>query len=390
MLKVSSPENWIKGRNCSTKTLVSLHVLFASLTFILFVCFAWTTYWPPFMFGQHYISAIASGLFCLAVSTESSFLLIFEIILGLIALACNICYLSQSMYGSWEGNFDGDKLFPYTLDPKVLNITAQNLSSIDTGYTFMVLEISFTFAILAIQNVILNVIIPAVILRMTPDKEFNKSEDWDCNDLGPTFVFHGVLGLLISCIGLTQGVLSLYYATNGVMILTRISNPLYLLYFIVTAGIIPAPGLNLTDDRRPYTWHDINGSKVVKAGFYNYLYLAFFVIVWVLTGANISINAAWSQSNYLGGYACPSFENVTMTLSGENTLLFNDVQEITYNNLNGDISTAGYPERVDRTNNNIEAISSFSCAEIWLNWIVLGLSLIFFILNIIVVAPHKS
>lgn len=375
-------DDFLDINSSACQGVLAVHIVFVIISYAMYVMVAWSTYSPPFMFYQHYFSAIASGLYCLAISTNYVHTLVIQAIFGGFAIVCNCFYLAQSMGGSWTGNFDGTKQYPFGFSPKTFEITAYNQTEYDFAYGIFVGDIVLTFCVLFIQNVILNLILPVVMYHFMAERANaqDRNCNWNCQQKSPSRVTMTVLGGIVVAIGAVEGVISMYLAASGTIVLTQTTNPMYLLLFMVTCGMYPPHRI---DHQRVATYED-QVYEETRPGWTTGLYLTFFAIIWLLAGGNISINATWSNYNELGGYLCPSLENVTDTLSGGRNLTYYDLQIVTWDNLTGIVSQSGYPGRVQKTQESIQAVTSFTCLDIWFNWIILMLSLAMFITAIYV------
>lgn len=379
-------EDWYDLKKGPAKGILASHLIFVIGSYFIYVVLAWGTFRPTFMFYQHYFSALASGFYCLVLSSQMPVLSFIQLILGVFAFLCNCFYLGEAMGGSWTGNFEGENTYPRSaFEPKKFDITAENLTEYSFAYALYVTDIGWTWGVMFLQNIVLNIILPGILFSGTFQSASCESK-WDCNQRMGSLIAHVTIGGVIAAIGVFQGFLSFVFIGNGIILLNLSPNLMYMLYFMVVAGLVPPPKVS-KNDNGDYV-NEAEEISTRKPGCYNYTYLVFYGIVWVVTYFNVVFTANWSQFNNLGGFLCTSFENVTEVMSGERSLYFDDQEVITYTNLTGEVSQSGYPNRVRMTQDNIQAIFDFSCIDLWLNWIVLALSLVMFLLQIFIVRPH--
>jgi hypothetical protein len=390
-MAITVEEDWLSIRSDKGKAIVAMQAFVSVFMYVWFVLLRWGAFVPVLMFYQHYLTAIASGFGCLAITVQYRPILWAQLLLAICGFVSSSMYLSQ-IVGDETLNFQGTVEYPKLALENIVSITAQNTTKYDYSLGLFVGDIVLTFVEL-LQNLLLNVFLPALILKRLsqqdndPPVRESKAPSLEHCDL-TLRVTYSVLGMLIVIIGIVQGFLAWYFLIGGILLLAPITNLNYMLYFVTAAGIAPAWRTNtdpLTSERGvipPSSPEDGYYAKT-KPSAYNWAYMITLGVTWLLAFGSILVNLNWSQENNIGGGICPSYENTTLVMSGQQTLNYFSTQHITYGNLTADVvvNSESYIDLVSRTENNIKAVYSFTCSDLWLNWIIFGLFTAFMLLH---------
>jgi len=371
-----------------TKIVVGVQAAIVTAMYMWFVLLRWGSFIPILMFYQHYFSAISSGFGCLVTVLQLKVVIWAQVITAFIGVLCGCFYLGQLMTGAWTDNFLGTVAYPKGNSITYFNITAQNETIYDYSYALFTTNIALTFVEIIGQNLIMNVILPIYILSKVSEGAFNESnyEAGVC-----TRAVMSAIGTLIVITGVVQGGMSLYFLFAGILPLTLITNLNYYVYFITAAGLIPALRCSKTEDIIALSKYNGEADYYsdTRPSAYNFIYLIALILTWVTTGGSIIANINWSNENNLGGALCPTSVNASMVMYGAQTLRYADTQLITYQNLTSTVSGDALTALEDRTTHNVEAITNYSCADIWINAIIFILFTVFIILHGVLIGYKK-
>ena len=390
-MTITVEEDWLSIRSDKGKAIVAVQAFVTVFMYVWFVLLRWGAFVPVLMFYQHYLTAISSGFGCLAITVQYRPILWAQLLLAACGFVSSSMYLSQ-IVGDETLNFQGMVEYPKLGLENIVSITAQNTTLYDYSLGLFVGDIVLTFVEL-LQNLLLNFFLPALILKRLSqqdqeDKQESKAPKLEDCDIWQR-VFYSVVGILIIVVGIVQGFLAWYFLIDGILLLAPITNLNYMLYFITAAGIVPA-WRNLGENNQmadrgisPPFSPEHSYYEQSKPSAYNWAYMIALAITWLLAFGSIFVNLNWSQENNIGGGICPSYDNTTLVMSGQQTLNYFSTQRITYGNLTSDliVNSESYLDLVARTENNIKAVYSFTCSDLWLNWIVFGLFTVFMLLH---------
>jgi hypothetical protein len=378
-------EDWLSINSDKGKAIVAVQSLVVTFMYIWFVLLRWGSFIPVLMFYQHYLTAISSGLGCLAITVQYRSVLWAQIFFALGGLVSSGMYLSQ-IAGDETLNFSGTIGYPKLAQSDIITITAANITRYDKSLGLFIGDIVLT-SVEFLQNLLLNVFIPWFILILLSRQDHldifqdtSKTPRLEHCDIWQR-ILYTVTGIFIVIIGIVQGFLAWYFLIDGVLLLSPITNLNYMLYFVTAAGIVPAwrtlgdnNGLVERGISPPSSPEDEYYRKSYASA-YNWAYMLALGVTWVLALCSLFVNLSWSQENNIGGGICPSYENTTLVMSGQQTLNYFEAQLITYGNLTSTVivNSAPYNALVVKTENNIRAVYSFTCSDLWLNWILLAL-----------------